>query len=243
MKKIKYIFMLLLIIMLSGCKIESNVSIESDGSVKEDVKVLTETSNISSKEDRIRSYLDTAIESYEKALSIRNYDYDLIIKENDYSGVKLTNSFDDVCNYIEKTLFSQYLYKKINCIETSSYYEIKSETEHIKYCDECSAWPSLDEVKLNIKLPVDALENNADKVSDKTYTWEYDKYTSDDKSIYLKISKDSLKEKQKEEKKGKDIKKSISILSIILAITLIIFIIIFIFRLLYKKYKANKLEY
>ena len=96
---------------------------------------------------------------------------------------------------------------------------------------------------LSIKLPILATENNADEVNDITYVWKYNKYSPDNKSFYLKISKSALKEYEekynKEQKIKSIIKNSIMIVSII-----VIFIILYLIaKKLYKKNQENKLDY
>lgn len=247
MKIKKILLILFILITLSGCTVESNVIMDEYGKVKEEVKVLIPSKDISNKKDRIDSYVKTAINSYEAALNAVNYKYDIINDVNNKSGALIYNEFDNVCSFIQNTVFSQYLYKRIDCNESEYFYEIKSSSEHIPYCADCNAWPALDDVKLKITLPISADENNADEVEKNTYTWKYNESTSSDKGIYLKISKAALEQKKieadKKKANNKKIDKSLGIIKTIVIIGLIFVGIGFVMLKGYKKYKSNKLEY
>lgn len=240
MKNIKRILILLIIVILTGCSVNVNVTMNESGGISEEVDVLTPSSLISDKKDRIDSYLTTAIKSYMPAFERRNYTSSIINNPKGDSGVKLTNSHDNICKYIENNIFSQYVYKNIRCTDNDGYYEIKNITDHIKYCDYCIDRPSAENINLKITLPIKAEESDADEVNGNTYIWKYDKYTDDSKTFYLKINKEKLRKnevKLKKQNKFKNIG-----LRIVISVVIIVFALI-IFSKLYKKYKNNNLEY
>ena len=101
----------------------------------------------------------------------------------------------------------------------------------------------MDDVSLSIKLPLKAEENNADTVSKNTYTWRFDKYTPDSKSIYLKINKKSFDDKMKELTiKNENRKKMKNIYAYVFIVIVSLVLIAFIYNI-YKKHKENKMEY
>ena len=244
MKRNKYVFiMIIVMLLLSGCTVTENVNVSSSGKTKEEIKILSATSEISENNTIVNNYLDSIIDKYRKAFSAKGYSYDKIIDMDKESGLKVNKDYDNICNFVNNTGFSQYLYKKITCQETEYYYEIKSEGENIFYCPGCSDFPHIDKINLNINLPVKAEEDNADDVSGNTYTWIYDKDTSKSKSIYLKINKETIKERNKEEKKEIKKSKSISNIMIIGGIIIVLLLIGVVAYTLYKRYKSNKLDY
>lgn len=239
MKNIKKILIIFVLLILSGCTVESNITMDYTGRVKEETKLLIPSEEISNKEERIESYVQTAINNSSKLIETRNYKYDIINDVKTNSGALLYKDYDNICDFVKNTIFSQYLYKRIDCNENDYYYEIKSITEHIDYCKECNDWPAIENVDLKINLPILATDNNADEVKNNTYIWKYDKATSSDKNIYLKISKESLKKnmaKIKEQKqRNEHIKQSLGIIFIIIILLGLIFVSI----KLYKKYKKK----
>ena len=193
------------------------------------------------KKDFTKYALDV-INNYSPALNLRKYKNEIKYNKKN-SEILFTNSYENICEYVEKNLFSQYIYNYISCTETEDYYEIKNETPHISYCQDCTSWPALEDVKFSIKLPIFADENNADYVKNKTYTWEFNKDTSDEKSLFLKISKTSLKSNKNKEIKTENTKVVVKKSLLIIMILLIIGIIALITKGLYKKYQENKIEY
>lgn len=242
MKKYKFIIIILAVLFLSGCTVRSNVEVNYDGTVKENVKVLV--NNVMFKSDKYseKQLIESSISNYRTALDYRNYTYEAE-QGKELSGLNATKNHDDICSYFQDTIFNQYVYKHVKCTEDDYYYTIQNDTNYIPYCSNCSDWPALDDVVFSIKLPILATENNADEVNDSTYVWKYNKYSPDNKSFYLKISKSALKEYEekynKEQKIKSIIKNSIMIVSII-----VIFIILYLIaKKLYKKNQENKLDY
>ena len=244
MKKIKYLFIMILsLVVLAGCSIEPSVTVNSDGTVFEQVKFTVENKDVVLSNNELNNYFTNAIAPYSKALSMRNYNYDVNTGEKT-SNVTVYRKFSNLCEYIENTVFTQYIYKQMSCDETKEYIEIKNVTPHIDYCSDCSDWPALKNIDFKITLPVSAEENDADNVDKTTYTWTYDMYTPSSKNFYLKINKNSLKEQEKIDikKKKSDLKfkKIIKIISVILGVSLILFLA---YNYLLKKYKKNNIDY
>ncbi len=238
MKKI--ICLLVLMLLLSGCTVKSNITIQYDGSVKEEVFVLTDNSSFKDDED-FKEVVDNKINSYKNILDFRNYEYSYE-KESELSGAKVYKNYDNICNFFGNSVFNQYVYKYIDCNEQEDFIEIKNSTPYITYCPECGNWPSLDNVSFSITLPIEALENNADEVDKNTYIWKYDSNTKD-KDFYLKISKTKLKEYEKTHLKTLKIKKKVKIGFVIIGVIAVFIAIMFVTKILYKKHQENKLDY
>lgn len=242
MKKIKIIVFICFMILLTGCSVESNVVMNEYGKVKENVIISEELSNLSTNEKRAETILKSTLNKYKVALDSREYSYDTKI-ENDKGVVKFTNNYNDIMDYFEETVFSQYAYSQMKWTETDEYYEISNVSEHITYCEDCSDWPALPDIRVNITLPVSAAEQDADEVNGTTYTWIFNKDTPASKTFYLKISKNSLKEHEIVSKKNKSQKKVFSLGFKIFISLVFLGILIIIIKCLIKKYKENKIEY
>ena len=72
MKNIKKILIIFVLLILSGCTVESNITMDYTGRVKEETKLLIPSEEISNKEERIESYVQTAINNSSKAIKARN---------------------------------------------------------------------------------------------------------------------------------------------------------------------------
>lgn len=236
MNRIKILLVIVIIAILSGCSANANITMDENGKIVEEVDVLTSSSLISNRKDRIDSYLNTALKAYMPVLQRRHYSSHKINNPKGNSGIKLTNNHDNICKYIENTVFSQFVYEKISCIDDGKYYEIKNVTDHIKYCDYCIDRPAIENINLKITLPIKAEESDADLVNGNTYVWQYDEDTLDDKTFYLKIDKAKLKKNEVKVKSDKKTRTFIFKMGI--CILLISVVMVFSFKM-YKMYKKN----
>lgn len=243
MKKIKIFTLLICILLiLSGCTVKSEVTMNYDGSVRESVSVLANSKIFESDKYTKEQMIDSVVQNYSKILNFKKYEYDYVIGD-ELSGANVFKTYNNVCEYFENSAFNQYVYKYFDCTENSYYYEVKNATDYIPYCSDCSDWPALDDIELRITLPITAAEQNADEIEGNTYIWKYDKNTSSDKTFYLKINKESLKKYEEnylEEKEQKEQTKKIIIFSVIVIAIILLVIIGIVF---YRKYKKNKLDY
>lgn len=239
--KNKILCLLVLIIFLTGCSVNADITIADDMKISENVSIAFDNS-LAENYHSPGQYASDFLDYYNSAISLKNYNYKI-----EEGSVKTSVNFDkkskNICDNINYSLFSQYLYKNINCIEEDGYFIVKSEGNQLISIPQSKKKFNVENVVLNVKLPISAIENNADDINGNIYTWNFDENTNSDKSIYLKISKKSLEENkvtyEKKEQTSKTIKNVVSIL-----VVLVILIIICIgANTLYKKYKENKLEY
>lgn len=242
MRKIKIIIFVCFMILLTGCSVESNIVMDEYGKVRENVVISEELTRLSTNKDRAETILKSTVNKYKTALDSREYGYDTKIK-NDNGITEFTNNYSSIMDYFENTVFSQYIYKQMKWTETDEYYEISNVSEHITYCEDCSDWPELPTVKVNITLPFSAVEQDADEINGTTYTWIFDKDTPASKTFYLKINKNNLKENEAELERNKNQKKDFSKALKIIIILIASGILILIIKYLVKKYKENKIEY
>lgn len=194
MKRI--IIYLVCILLLSGCTAENNITMNYDGTTSEKIDIINNNENIKYGNKSIEDSISLFLKKYETALKVGKYGTDIHVGENQ-SGVKISRSYDDICSFVNQTIFSQYVYDKFDCIENDYYYEIKSVGNAIKNTDRYDTWLAPDTIKISINLPVSAEEQNADEINGNTYIWKYDENATD-KNFYLKISKSALKQNEEE---------------------------------------------
>ena len=238
--KRRILLLLLLFVCLTGCTIRDDITVNYDGKVIESVEVLQNNSIIDNQS--LENIVDNKIKNYSTILEHKNYEYE-IVRHDSYSGARVYKTYDNICDYFGNSAFNQYVYKYMDCTETDEYYEITNATEHIAFCDQCSNWPSLDDVEFKITLPISATDQNADESTDNTYIWKYDKDTSNDKKFYLKISKSKLKEAEKKYNEEQERKERIKRIIMISIVAIVLIVIVSMSFYLYKKYKNNKIDY
>lgn len=241
MKRIgKLIIIIIIITFITGCTGNANIVVNHDGTVSESIDINEINGNIVYGDFSVNESLDLFLKKYAKALKVSKYNANKYNNEYD-SGVKITKSHKNICDFANNTIFSQYLYKAIRCKEDESYYELYSDGNVVQNSyEDYKEMP--DDRTLFIKLPIAAEEQNADEVNGNTYVWKYDKDTKD-KTFYLKISKSKLNDYE-DEYKANEVKKQRKSKIIKVSITFLvlstIFVIIIIFH---KKYNKNKLDY
>ena len=243
MKKILYLFGILFIMMLlTGCSAKADITVNVDGSVNENINVSDNNKNIKYGDKTIRETLNLYLNQYDTQLSVGKYETDINIG-NENSSVDVYRKYDDICDFINKTLFSNYIYEGMTCNEDEYYFEVQSNGNFIKKRESDEPWLMPDDIKLTITLPVAATEQNADETDGNTYIWNYDQASSSDKSFHLKVSKVELKEAEEnynEAQAKKERNKKIVIAFTIVGIAFVVGIISFI---LYLKYKSKKIDY
>lgn len=247
MKKLKTLILLIIItLILSGCTAIDTVTIDENGKIKEKVSVLEDNTKVLYGTKTLTESVEQALSGYKPALDFRKYKTDVKIYEQK-SGVVATNEFDDFCAFINNTVFSQYVYKHINCLSSDEYYTVESVGDFITIDSHYVADPVPDVMKLKLKLTFSLTENNADKIKGNTYTWVFDKNTPTNKRIMFKIKKSdfekAVKEMQEVKKKKEFKKKMIKVTSIIVSLLVFAVLVGAIVLRLYGKMQQNKLDY
>lgn len=241
-KKSYIIFLMLCVLIITGCDANVEIKVDYDGKTTESIDVFDSNDNIVYGNKSIEESINLVLEKYNTALSVGKY------KEKVYtgkinSGSIIYRDYDNICEFVNGTIFSQYLYNNIVCNETEKYYEIESIGNVIKNTDFYESWLAPENITLKISLPVMPAQQNADLNEGNTYIWKYNENSSKDKKLYIKIDKKSLNQVKKEylevQKRNSWIKKVI-IISVFFVI-FIMFIVIVIF--LYKRHRKNKLDY
>ena len=241
----KKILILLMLIILSGCTVKENININADGSVSEKTNISFDN-EMAVNYDTPTKYAEDFLKYYNNAIELKNYSYD-VSENKSNTDVVFNRKTAKLCDGIKYGLFVDNLYSDIECSEDDYYYIIKSNSQQLLSKPMSEKKFDVERVELNIKVPIPLEENNADNVSNNTYTWFFDENTDSNKSVYLKINKTLLENKNKEQKKNetkeKENKKTFSLVKVILTVLIVFLILGIISYSLYKKYKNNKLDY
>ena len=239
--KNKILYLIIVVIFLTGCSVDADITINDDMSIKENVSIAFDNS-LAENYDSPGQYAADYIEYYNSAIELKDYSYK-IKESNVNSYVNFSKYSKTICDNINYSLFSQYLYKKINCINEDGYFIVESEGEQLVSVPASKKSFNVEKVKLSVNLPVSALENNADEVNGNSYIWYFDENTSSDKRIYLKISKNDLEEKKSALEETDVKKQSLKKALLVMVVVIVGGAIIYTASVLYKKYKENKLDY
>ena len=248
MKKI--IFVIIVILILSGCSANASITIDENNNVKEDIYVYVPNSVIEMNQLTKDEFLDEEL-SYNTNSRLSSYNQERVYDENE-SGIKFTKNSIDICNSLKSSAFIDF-FNEFNCKEEEDFYEINAksnficyETNDSEYESECNGLKS---VNLSITLNQEVLSNNADSINQNTYIWNFNgikdelmlKIKNDNKSKTTSVSnvttKDSDTTTPSEQTNSFD--KKIIILSFVLAGLIIVLIAI----MLYQKHEKNKIEY
>lgn len=166
MKKIKYLFLLLVIVLFTGCTVKYDLNIDDDLSVTESVKA-------SDREDNVKT--NTGMPSNKAVNYLFNiYKRDGIspnissrIENGDIIGESSVShkTIDDYADNFTSDIFEKATLSKSGSLYTLTF----KQTE--KLSNTSSIVPIYDNVEVTITLPFKVKEHNADRAYGNTYTW------------------------------------------------------------------------
>ena len=177
MKKFRIFFLLIIVLLFTGCTGEYNLTFNKDLSVEEEINVLIENEN--DNDEKTYQLFDKIGASQE--------DYKVVIIDDNIKVVykKKYDSFEDyyLNSNIYKMMFNDLEFEKNNIgmsINAKSNLKLddKSSQNIVNSYD-------MDNFKINVIIPFMVEKNNADLVKDNTYTW-----TLNSKDTYKKINID-----------------------------------------------------
>ncbi len=189
MKKIKLFMFLFSILLLSGCSVEYDLTLNDDLTVNEKVVATEKTKRMESytrqKDKQAVNYL---LDMYKRP----NEDISITSRENnsDTIAVALTqhDSIEDYASKFKSDIFDEVKITKDNDVIT-----FKAVQSNLLSSDGTSNL-LYDDVKVNITIPFEVVKNNADSVSKNTYTWNINK-SSEYKTIEFSYKENIKKDK------------------------------------------------
>lgn len=180
-KKIKLIIILMLVFLVSGCSVEYNFVINEDSSINEEIIA-------SEKTDRLESMTRL------KGEQACNYLYNMFKRNNDTSGVSCSEKnsitygtaraiYTNIDEYSSK--FKNDIFEKVEVLKNEDEITLTA-TQKEKLGGEGGTTYIYNGIKINITVPFEVVENNADSVSKNTYTWiiKEDKKVKNIKLVY-----------------------------------------------------------
>ena len=164
MKKIKYILLILIVFILTGCSGNYNLTFNKDLSINEELNILIDNSN---------NAYERTLDLLKKA-EINPDKYEIMI-DKDKVKIVYKETYSSFENYylnskLYRSLFENIEYEKDNTgmsINTNSRFKLndKNNQSIINAYD-------IDNFKINLSIPFNVTENNADSIKDNTYTWD-----------------------------------------------------------------------
>ena len=196
--KVKHLFLIIIIFLISGCTAEVNLNI-TNNKVNESVDI-TFYQNVIYSKDLIRTSFRNYIPAFAKE-HVVDEDADLPIQGIEYyqkevtdlgNGYRFNYSYDfDITDYENSTTMKNAFHvSRIDVNRANNQIKISTDSDGIIYFND---YPMLEEIVINIKTDYLVEENNADKVSNNTYTWVFTKDSK--KSINMTINTEEVNNK------------------------------------------------
>ena len=187
----KVILALLCVIILSGCKAEYNITFDKKMNVDEELFGYENDefydSYTNSSYNRVISFiLEPSLDYF------NNNDYS--IKTGDFDGnkgAKINRSFNNFNEYKEISKIYKEAVNDISYNEDNGIVTIKA-TVHINTDEQNQEKYYVSDLKLNITLPFEVKDSNADSVNKNTYTWNFNK-ENNNREIVLSFDKNKIK--------------------------------------------------
>ena len=164
MRKIKFILLILLVFIITGCSGNYNLTFNKDLSINEELNILIDNSN---------NAYERTLDLLKKA-EIDPDKYEIMI-DKDKVKIVYKETYTSFENYylnskLYRSLFENIEYEKDNTgmsINTKSRFKLndKNNQSIINAYD-------IDNFKINLSIPFNVTENNADSIKDNTYTWD-----------------------------------------------------------------------
>lgn len=237
----KYLILVICALILTGCSATVDINVDDYYDTTEKTTISFNNSQAVGYES-VNDYANKYLDFYKSAIKLRKYSYTFDEGKTE-SIVTFNKEKEDICTYVNNNMFSVYLYNVLKCTDNGEYYIIQSEGVNSLSLPSNKKKFNIEELTINVKLPIRADENNADFIDENMYTWKYDLNTQENKSIYLKISKSLLAEnKHKVETKDKFIGGAKIFLKIIVILGLL-FVGLTTVKKILKRHNENKLEY
>lgn len=170
MKKIKIFMFLCIILLLSGCSVEYDLTLNDDLTVSEKVVATEKTKRM---EALTKQKGKQAVNYLYDMFKRNGEDITLTSREDDYNTYATAiTSHEDINDYASK--FSSDVFDNVNVTKDGNIITFSAEQKELLSSD--TNYSLLyDDITVNITIPFEVTSNNADKVNGNTYTWNIKK--------------------------------------------------------------------
>ena len=189
----KVILLITILFLLSGCDVRSNITINKDLSVKEEVR-MTGTSSFFSVyyKDLPITVVENMLETGDRKDKLIKNGYTYTINEDErYPAVIAKKEYSSINDFVEKTIFKDQYFSNFETTNNENLITIHA-NGFKKYVED----PEYYEIKkfsLYIKVPYVVTDSNADsyEAATNTYIWNINEDT-EDKEIKLTFDKNKI---------------------------------------------------
>ena len=191
MKRIKKLLILIVVILLSGCSVEYNLTINEDLSVNESVTATEKTHRMNS-----NTGLNTksSVNYLYKMFDRDNLKTRIVSETKDYNtSATVKGSHDSIDNYVNN--FTSDVFKEVNYTKKDNVVTLTfPQTEVLSSTSSRSL--VYDDITVNIIVPFKVIDNNAKYVNRDKYTWKIEK-EQDLQNIKISFDTSNLKYKKR----------------------------------------------
>lgn len=184
MKKIKFILLVLVMILFSGCSVKYNLYINDDLTVNEEVVTSESSSTLKTLTGQDPKVATNSIYNYYKIDGVK-YSISTVSDDSSTSST-VSTSFKSLEDY--EDYFKSDIVDNVNITKKGSYITIEYK-QNVPLNDYSSQSLIYDDIEVNIEVPFKVTENNADYVKGNTYTWNISK-NDELKDIKITFNKD-----------------------------------------------------
>lgn len=188
MKKLKIFIFLCLVLLLSGCSVEYDLTLNDDFTVSEKVVATEKTKRM---EALTKQKGKQAVNYLYNMFKRNGEDITLTSRDDDYNTyATVITSHEDINDYASK--FSSDVFDNVNVTKDGNIITFSAEQKELLSSD--TNYSLLyDDITVNITIPFEVTSNNADKVNGNMYTWNIKK-DSDYKTIEFSYKEGNKKD-------------------------------------------------
>ncbi len=194
MKKKKIGLLIIFMMILSGCSVKSNITINQDLSVIEEVDMSGTKEFFNNRYKMLPIHIIEDIltsDDREEILKQNNYSY-RINEQGDYPSVIARREYSNIDNFVNDTIFKKQYFNSFKTKTEDNIISIDA-TDYIKYEQgDLERYP-ISTFTLNVTLPYTVTKSNADRhiKSTNTYVW-YINDKTENKEIHLSFDKTKI---------------------------------------------------
>lgn len=188
----KKLILVLLLLLLSGCTVKYNLSIDEKGIVTEKATAMENSEFFSQYEkSSVGRVVGFLIEPYAETLNSNNYTTESIILTNE-GGADISKEYSNAEDYAKNTILTSQFSDKVNYSLNGSDVTLSIKGKLSGSEQDQSVIP-IDSADVVISLPFKVSDNNADEVVNNRYIWHLK--ADEEKEIKITYNKNRIEKK------------------------------------------------